>query len=245
MAAQSFGRSAKARRKKVYRADLYPKVLIRPICGGCGQPMILGRSVGKYQSFCCHNALHGIKGCTNRGYKSARIIDEAVLDAVIAKAEEMGRQLAAKREQLKELQRAGRRPRVKSVRETDVVAALTRLRELLQGDVGVAAQVLKVLVGDVVIETRQVEGQEKPQMVARFSINAVPALAVLDRAACVSSNDVPKDIWAVVCDVAQPAETNGQKMQRRARRPSRLRMTARKPPARQQETVMEPHEEWG
>jgi hypothetical protein len=46
--------------------------------------MILGRSLGKYQSFCCHNALHGIRGCTNRGYKSARIIDEAVLAAVKA-----------------------------------------------------------------------------------------------------------------------------------------------------------------
>jgi len=39
--------------------------------------MILGRSLGKYQSFCCHNALHGIRGCTNRGSKSARIIDVA------------------------------------------------------------------------------------------------------------------------------------------------------------------------
>jgi len=47
--------------------------------------------------------------------------------------------------------------------------------------VGVAAQVLKALVGDVVIETRQVEKQAKPQMVARFTINAVLALAVLDR----------------------------------------------------------------
>jgi hypothetical protein len=201
--------------------------------------MILGRSDGKYQSFFCFNATNGIKGCTNRGYKSARIIDKAVLsrlmatlftddfiadltadgnnrlawiarqpipstkkleqkianedrqlkrltdrlaklddthlDAVLAKAEEMGRQLAAKRERLKQLQRAGRRPNVKSVREQDVVAALGKLRDLLQGDVGVAAQVLKALVGDVVIETRQIEGQEKPQMVARFTINAVPA----------------------------------------------------------------------
>jgi protein-disulfide isomerase-like protein with CxxC motif len=133
-------------------------------------------------------------------------LDDTHLDAVLAKAEEISRQLAAKRERLKELQRSGRRPRVKSVRETDVVAALTRLRELLQGDVGLAAQVLKALVGDVAIETRQVEKKEKPQMVARFSINAVPALAVLDRAACVTSNDLPKDIWAAVCDVAQPAE---------------------------------------
>lgn len=35
--------------------------------------------------------------------------------------------------------------------------------------------------GDVVITTQQIEGQEKPQMVARFTINAVPALAVLER----------------------------------------------------------------
>jgi len=231
LAAQSFGRTAKDRTKKVHRADLYPKVLIRPICGGCGQPMILGRSIGKYQSFCCHNALHGMKGCTNRGYKSARIIDEAVLgavkatifddgfiadltadvnarlaelarrpipstkkleqeianedrqlkrltdrlaklddthlDAVLAKAEEMGRQLAVKREQLTELQRAGRRPKVKSVKEKDGVAALTQLRDLLQGDVGIAAQVLKALVGDVILETRQVEGKAKSQIYDR------------------------------------------------------------------------------
>jgi hypothetical protein len=84
LAAQSFGRTAKDRTKKAHRANLYPKVLIRPICGGCGTPMILGRSLGKYQSFCCFNALHGIHGCTNRGYKSARIIDEAVLGTVMA-----------------------------------------------------------------------------------------------------------------------------------------------------------------
>jgi hypothetical protein len=54
---------------------------------------------------------------------------------------------------------------VKSVKEKDMVAALTQLRDLLQGDVGIAAQVLKALVGDVILETRQVEGQAKPQMV--------------------------------------------------------------------------------
>jgi transcription initiation factor TFIIIB Brf1 subunit/transcription initiation factor TFIIB len=239
--------------------DLYPKVLIRPACGCCGNPMILGRSVGKYQSFFCFNANNGIHGCMNRGYKSARIIDEAVLgtvmatlftdgfladltadvnkrlawiarqpipstkkleqeianedrqlkrltdrlaklddthlDAVLAKAEEMGRQLAAKREQLKELQRASRRPKVRSVKEKDVVAVLTQLRDLLQGDVGVAAQVLKALVGDVILETRQVEGQAKPQMVARFTINAVPALAVLDRGGPTDRDGAPVSIW--------------------------------------------------
>jgi len=108
-------------------------------------------------------------------------LDDTHLDAVLAKAEEMGRQLAAKREQLKELQRASRRPKVKSVKEKDVVAALTQLRDLLQGDVGIAAQVLKALVGDVILEMHEVEDKTKPQMVARFAINAVPALAVLDR----------------------------------------------------------------
>jgi DNA invertase Pin-like site-specific DNA recombinase len=257
--AESFGSKAKDRRKKASRVDLYPKVLVRPICGGCGNPMILGRSDDKYQSFFCFNANNGIQGCTNRGYKSARIIDDAVLsrimatlftddfladltadvnkrlawiarqpipstkkleqeianedrqlkrltdrlekvddthlDAVIAKAEEMGRQLAAKRERLKELQRAGQRPKVKSVREQDVVAALGKLRELLQGDVGVAAQVLKALVGDVVIEARKVEGKARPEMVARFTINAIPAMALLARGQAPKSDDPTVTMW--------------------------------------------------
>jgi DNA invertase Pin-like site-specific DNA recombinase len=257
--AESFGRKAKDRRKKARRVDLYPKVLVRPICSGCGNPMILGRSDDKYQSFFCFNANNGIQGCTNRGYKSARIIDDAVLsrimatlftddfladltsdvnkrlawiarqpipstkkleqeianedrqlkrltdrlekvddthlDAVIAKAEEMGRQLAAKRERLKELQRAGQRPKVKSVREQDVVAALAKLRELLQGDVGVAAQVLKALVGDVVVEARKVEGKARPEMVARFTINAIPAMALLARGQAPKSDDPTVTMW--------------------------------------------------
>ena len=45
-------------------------------------------------------------------------------------------------------------------------AALMQLRDLLRADVGVAAQVLKALVGDVVIHKQHVDGYENPQMVA-------------------------------------------------------------------------------
>jgi hypothetical protein len=84
---------------------------------------------------------------------------------------------------------------VKSLKEKDVVASLTQLRELLQGDVGIAAQMLKTLVGDVILETRQVEGQAKPQMVARFTINAVPALAVLERGRPTDRDVAPAPVW--------------------------------------------------
>jgi hypothetical protein len=44
-------------------------------------------------------------------------------------------------------------------------------------------------VGDVILETRQVEAQAKPQMVARFTTNAVPALAVLNRSQFADADD--------------------------------------------------------
>ena len=76
-----------------------------------------------------------------------------------------------------------------------MVAALGKLRDLLQGDVGVAAQVLKALVGDVVIQKQHVDGYENPQMVARFTINAVPALAVLDRGGPTDRDGAPVPVW--------------------------------------------------
>lgn len=60
------------------RADVYPTVLVHPVCGGCGKPMALSRSTSKYKSFVCLNSIHGGHGCRNKGNKSARIIDEAV-----------------------------------------------------------------------------------------------------------------------------------------------------------------------
>ena len=86
-----------------------------------------------------------------------------------------------------------------------------KLRELLQGDVGVAAQVLKALVGDVVIEKQRIEGHEKPQMVARFTINAVPVIAVLDRGGPTDRNAAPVLVWDSIHSSpgAEPAPAAG------------------------------------
>lgn len=242
------------------RVDVYPTVLVRPVCGGCGKPMALSRSTGKYKSFVCLNSIHGGHGCRNKGNKSARIIDEAVLKAVSAqifddgfitdltaevnirlaeaarrpqdtakrleqeiasrqrqvgrlterlekvqdgggldtifdKVAELSRQLEAKRAELKEEQRRNRRPPVTCVKEQEVVVALTQLREVLLSDVGRAAPVLQALVGDVVIESRQVEGQKRPEMVAKFTIDGIPALAALDRGKAAGDDDPTVGMW--------------------------------------------------
>lgn len=51
------------------------------------------------------------------------------------------------------------------------------------------------VVGDVVLELRQVEGQKKPQIVARFTINAVSALAVLERGRPTDRDVAPVSVW--------------------------------------------------
>ncbi len=131
------------------------------------------------------------------------------IDALVSKAEEMSRKLEVKRNRLKELQRAGRRLSVKRVREQDVVASLGNLREALQGDVGVAAQMLKALIGDVVIESRQIEGQRSPEMVARFTINAIPAMAVLNRSKSSESDDPTVTMWEFLDDDRWTIPTDG------------------------------------
>jgi hypothetical protein len=75
----------------------------------------------------------------------------------------------------------------------------------------VAAQVLKALVGDVILETRQVEGQVKPQMVARFTINAVPALAELNRGKFADADDSQASVWGSIhaSPNAKPARSAG------------------------------------
>ena len=246
--------------EKASRVDVYPKVLVRPVCGGCGAPMVLGRSTGQYKSFFCCNAVYGAHDCKNRGYKSARIIDEAVLGAVsaaifsedftaeltkeanaalaaaarrpkgstvklereiakreqqiarvnrnleemgddaaikaiIRKVAEMERDLESLRAELVAERRRNQSPPVARVKEKDVLAELNQLRDVLLSDVGTAATVLKSLVGDVVIEGRTVEGQPKPQMVARFTIDAVSAIAALRRGKGGGVDDPTADVW--------------------------------------------------
>jgi hypothetical protein len=79
-----------------------------------------------------------------------------------------------------------------------VTAVLTQLRDLLQSDVGLSAPVLKELVGDVVIESRGVEGQSRPQMFARFTIDALPALALIGREPHPEAVDGASSLWGYV-----------------------------------------------
>ena len=99
--------------------------------------------------------------------------------------------------------------------------------------------------GDVIIQKQHVDGYENPQIVARFTINAVPALAVLDRCASAGSNDAQKEMWAAVDDGAQPAETKRAKAGAKGDTVAYSRMTERLPRARQRESAMEPYENWG
>jgi hypothetical protein len=82
-------------------------------------------------------------------------------------------------EQLAEQRRRSKRPPITRVKEKDVLAELNRLREVLHSDVGIAAPALHALTGDVVIEARPAENGGQPELVARFTINALPALAGL------------------------------------------------------------------
>jgi DNA invertase Pin-like site-specific DNA recombinase len=66
---------------KPSRTELHHKTLARPVCGVCGKPLWLGRS-GKYASYFCLQGKDGKDGCTLTGYKSARIVENAVIGRV-------------------------------------------------------------------------------------------------------------------------------------------------------------------
>lgn len=124
-----------------------------------------------------------------------KVGDERGIDAIFEKVAEMERELKAKREELAEQRRRNCRPSVKRVKEKDVTAMVTQVRDVPQGDIGRAAPMLKALVGDVVIESRAVDGHSQPGMFARFRIDAVPALAALGPVGKRSEHDVPQTVW--------------------------------------------------
>jgi hypothetical protein len=94
------------------------------------------------------------------------------------------------------------------VKEKDVLAELNRLRDVLQSDVGIAAPVLHALTGDVVLEARPAKNGKRPEMVARFTINALPALAAIGQGIGDGASPTP---WGYLHDkdlggTAAPAE---------------------------------------
>ena len=123
----------------------------------------------------------GVPACWRQIARISRNLEEMEGDVairdIIRKVSEMEADLEALRAELVAERRRNQSPPVTRIKEKDVLAELNRLRDVLLSDVGAAASVLKALVGDVVIESRTVEGQSRPEMVARFTINAVPALA--------------------------------------------------------------------
>ena len=73
---------------------------------------------------------------------------------------------------------------------------------------------LKELVGDVVIEARTVEGEAKPQMFARFTISALPALALIGQANHLDGDDAAPSLWAYLRDLdGSAASAAGSKVE--------------------------------
>jgi hypothetical protein len=86
------------------------------------------------------------------------------------------------------------------VKEKDVLAELNRLRDVLQSDVGIAAPVLHALTGDVVLEARPAKNGKRPEMVAKFTINALPALAAIGQGIEPDGDDASRALWGYLHD---------------------------------------------
>jgi len=61
----------------------------------------------------------------------------------------------------------------------------------------------------VVIESRQIEGQRSPEMMARFTINAIPAMAVLNRSKSSELDDPTDTMWEFLDDDRWTIPTDG------------------------------------
>lgn len=237
------GAAWKASRSSPSRTEVYPTTLVRPICYKCKAPMQLGRS-GKYASYCCPNGIHGKKGCDFRGYKTVRIIEEAVLreisqhclakevfEKLVQKANAYLLQEAEKpREDSKPLEEEMNRNRRKlenlySLVETqgmdsmpgahkrivhleseqkklkkqlhdmkarnvppperltcdDVLPYIDRLRDILYGDVAVAAPLLRLLTGPITVRPTGEKRGKRAVWEASFTSNLISAMVETDR----------------------------------------------------------------
>jgi DNA invertase Pin-like site-specific DNA recombinase len=227
------------------RTEVYPKTLVRPVCGVCGKPLWLGRS-GEYGSFSCLDGRVGKKGCMFKGYKAVRIVEDAVAGAVAerifndefvgmvvdnanhflatdpgpteedgnaATAEEIRkrqreikkltrklaeldssvdenavlRQVKCLRQEMQNLRGqakgSGKSRSVKlpTLKVEDVRPLLDDLRTTLKAEVSEAAPILAALTGPVVVTQEVVAGADKPEWIARFSINLAPVMLFLGR----------------------------------------------------------------
>ncbi|HWL07797.1 MAG TPA: recombinase family protein [Planctomicrobium sp.] len=68
------------------RAGLSPTLLVRPVCGYCGNLLWLGNS-GQHPSLCCINGRDQKSGCQLTSYKSVRIINQSILGFVLEQLE--------------------------------------------------------------------------------------------------------------------------------------------------------------
>jgi DNA invertase Pin-like site-specific DNA recombinase len=88
-------------------------------------------------------------------------------------------------QQVKDLQRqlaeaeAQKPASLPAITEEDVVGLLNDLRELLAQEKEVAAPILRQLTGPIVVTQEKQDGAEKPTLLAKFELNAVPVLAEL------------------------------------------------------------------
>lgn len=74
-------RSPRTGKKASSKNHVYPSTLFSGVlyCGVCGHELLLRRSDGKHQQFACTNSCERKMGCTFKGSKSVRIIDECLL----------------------------------------------------------------------------------------------------------------------------------------------------------------------
>jgi len=102
-----------------------------------------------------------------------------------------------------------------SVRRAPVTLLLGLLLVLSAMPDTMAAPVLKELVGDVVIESRVVEGHMRPQMFARFTIDALPALALIGREPHPEAVDGASSLWGYLREELDgtPASAAGSRVE--------------------------------